>query len=75
MHWCLLSKAVCRIPHTPLSEPFEALHIDLQSRLFHSGQEGQRKGMQWESKTTIPVPVLRSGRCNAVAFWVEVTHA
>lgn len=68
--------ASCRIPHVALSEPFEALHMDLQSRLCHHQSRddtNQQPEPLWESLSTLSVPVQCSGRWNAVAFWFEVS--
>lgn len=67
--------ASCRIPHVALSEPFEALQIDLQGRLCHQQSRDdtdQQLEVLWESSSTMSVPVKCSGRWNAVAFWFEV---
>ena len=63
----------CRLPHVALSEPFEALQVDLQSRLAYKveSEEAQSPQVLWENKRTTSVPVQTSGRLNAVAFWFE----
>ena len=58
-----------------LSEPFEAVHIDLQSRLCiaQSRKAGaQQPEVLWESMSTVSVPLEHGGRWNGIMYWFEV---
>ena len=75
MHALLTLRSTCRIPHVVLSEPFEAIHIDLQSRLClaQSREAGvQQPEVLWESMSTLSVPLEHGGRWNGIAYWFEV---
>ena len=61
-----------------LSEPFEALHIDLQSRLCLAQSRdtsAQQPEVLWESMTTVSVPLKHGGRWNGIAFWFGVSSS
>jgi hypothetical protein len=71
----LIAASACRISHVALSEPFEALSIDLQARLYlaqSSIGDSHSSDALWETVNTFSIPVQRLGRWNAVAFWFEV---
>ena len=75
MHALLTLRSTCRIPHVVLSEPFEVIHIDLQSRLClaQSSEAGvQQPEVLWESMSTLSVPLEHGGRWNGIAYWFEV---
>ena len=66
----------CRIPHVALTEPFEALHIDLQSRLSLAQSRdtsAEQPEVLWESMSSITIPLKHGGRWNGIAYWFEVS--
>ena len=74
----LIAASACRIPHFALSEPFEALSINLQARLYlvqSRIDDSQFSDALWETVSTLFIPVQLSGRWNAVAFWFEVRRS
>lgn len=74
----LIAASACRIVHVALSEPFEALSIDLQARLYLAQSridDSHFSDALWETVNTFSIPVQRSGRWNAVAFWFEVRRS
>lgn len=74
----LIAACACRIPHVALSEPFQALSIHLQARLYLAQSridDSQFSDALWETVSTFSIPVQRSGRWNAVAFWFEVRRS
>ncbi len=77
-HFLLTLLTICRVPHVALSEPFEALHIDLQSRLCLAQSmdtSAQQPEVLWESMSTMSVPLKHGGRWNGIAFWFEVSSS
>lgn len=67
--------SACRIPHVVLSEPFEALHIDLQSRLCLAQSRdacSKQPEVLWESMRTVSISLEQGGRWNGIAYWFQV---
>ena len=66
-----------RVPHKRLSEPFEALTLDLQRRVDditfqRLADEASGVKSLWERQRSLAVPVTEAGICNAVVFWFQV---
>jgi predicted RNA methylase len=62
--------SACRlntVGHTKLSRPAEAFHFD-----FYAPSELGEDGKPREREVRLRLPVLRSGRCNAIVWWFDL---